>query len=124
VVHGHLRATTHGSGAARGLISRLLMKEYGAALRRHGWPAPAFSGIVFAALHVLFFLDTQSLFLVMAGMIMLLVSATRSSWFFVMDLQEKQGRSPSLPPAESRDGGQMKRKGKTDHPRPELLGLD
>ncbi len=26
---------------------------------------------------------------IMAGMIMLLVSATRSSWFFLMDLQEK-----------------------------------
>mgnify|MGYP001164244647 FL=1 len=75
--------------AARGLISRLLMKEYAVALRRYGLPACAFSGIVFAALHVLFFLDTQSLSLVMAGMIMLLVSATRSSWFFLMDLQEK-----------------------------------
>ena len=58
-------------------------------LRRYGLPVCAFSGIVFAALHVLFFLDTQSLSLVMAGMIMLLVSATRSSWFFLMDLQEK-----------------------------------
>ncbi|HPV39978.1 MAG TPA: hypothetical protein PKX40_02295 [Spirochaetota bacterium] len=75
--------------AARGLISRLLMKEYGEGLRRYGWPTLAFTSIVFAALHVLFFLDTPSLSLVMAGMIMLLVSATRSSWFFLMDLQEK-----------------------------------
>ncbi|MBP7734503.1 MAG: hypothetical protein KA369_00890 [Spirochaetes bacterium] len=76
--------------AARGLISRLLMKEYMPALRRYGLPAIAFSAIIFASLHVLFFLDAQSLSLVMAGMIMLLVSATRSSWFFLMDLQEKR----------------------------------
>jgi len=65
--------------AARGLFSRLRMKDYGGALRRYGWPCLAFSAIIFASLHVLFFLDTQSLSLVMAGMIMLLVSATRSS---------------------------------------------
>jgi len=41
------------------------MKEYGEGLRRYGWPTLAFTGIVFAALHVLFFLDTPSLSLVM-----------------------------------------------------------
>jgi hypothetical protein len=75
--------------AARGLASRIRMREYAAALRRYGWSAVAFTGIIAASLHVLFFLDTRSLSLVMATMIMLLVSATRSSWFFLMELQEK-----------------------------------
>ena len=43
--------------AARGLISRLLMKDYVMALRRYGLPGFAFTGIIFASLHVLFFLD-------------------------------------------------------------------
>ena len=75
--------------AARGLISRFLKKEYMEALRRYGWSSVAFTAIVFASLHVIFFLDTQSLSMVMAGMIMLLVSATRSSWFFLMELQDR-----------------------------------
>ncbi len=75
--------------ALRGFIARLRMKDYREAFRRYGWPCLAFTAIIFASLHVLFFLDTQSLSLVMAGMIMLLVSATRSSWFFLIDLEEK-----------------------------------
>ena len=75
--------------AVRGLVSRIRLREYSAALHRYGWSTIAFSGIIVASLHVLFFLDTRSLSLVMAAMIMLLASATRSSWFFLMELQEK-----------------------------------
>ena len=75
--------------AARGLISRLLMKEYVPAFSRYGLPVFAFSAMIFAAIHVLIFLDRRSLMLVMTGMIILLISATRSSWFFLLDLREK-----------------------------------
>lgn len=79
--------TTGLAAAVQGLISRFRKKERILGLRRYGWPVLAFAGIIFASLHVMFFLDTQSLFLVMAGMIMLLTSATRSSWFLLIDLQ-------------------------------------
>lgn len=76
--------------AVRGLMARIRMGEKRIALLRYGWPTVAFTAIIVASLHVLFFLDTRSLFLLMAAMIMLLASATRSSWFLLIDLGDSK----------------------------------
>ncbi len=74
--------------AVRESVSHVRSGHWRGALRHYGWPCVAFGAIITASLHVIFFLDSQSLYLVMAGMIMLLISATRSTWFLLMELHE------------------------------------